>query len=334
MKLNPKKVPPFAMVPSEVFLDKRLSLRAIRILGVCYSHANKNTYSCSLYMETFSGLTGIDIRDVKRTMAMLEGTGWFHRQYSPGRKSKSTFFVRPPRNKHLPGWDDDFYISHFGSGTDSNEDESPMIEEGMVGDLNVNGGSFESKAVGVSPTQYRFLSDNLEQNPARRASELSTPSMHVADADVTIPSQDESFRAFWEAYPKKKGRKEALDAWNSLKPNMQLFQRILVVLKKECQTDQWQKNGGDYIPYPAKWLRREPWDDECYVSESFKNPADLGEKPVPHASHKAYKRKEHAHIDNSSTEARKALAAMKLAVGRSMDGKMTISNAHPPAEEL
>ena len=32
------------------------------------------------------------------------------------------------------------------------------------------------------------------------------------------------------------------------------------------RSDQWRKHDGQFIPYPATWLRQERWDDELKVT--------------------------------------------------------------------
>lgn len=67
------------------------------------------------------------------------------------------------------------------------------------------------------------------------------------------------FAEFWSAYPKKKARGEALKAWNTLKPSDDVLCQIKLAIRLERQSEQWLKQRGQFIPYPATWLRREPW---------------------------------------------------------------------------
>ena len=72
------------------------------------------------------------------------------------------------------------------------------------------------------------------------------------------PLTNKDFDKFWEAYPKKKSKPIALKAWLKRKPDIDIVMKSLTIIKK-C--DQWTKNNGDFIPYPASWLNAEGWND-------------------------------------------------------------------------
>ena len=71
-----------------------------------------------------------------------------------------------------------------------------------------------------------------------------------------------SFDAFWDAYPRKVGRKPALDLWLRMKPDEQLAQEMLAGLERLKHSAQWQKDGGEFIPHPKTFLFQRRWTDE------------------------------------------------------------------------
>jgi hypothetical protein len=76
------------------------------------------------------------------------------------------------------------------------------------------------------------------------------------------PIEDENFARFWAAYPRRKARLDALKAWNRLDPSLELVERILTALEWQREQDQWCRDDGNFIPYPATWLRAGSYDDE------------------------------------------------------------------------
>lgn len=70
------------------------------------------------------------------------------------------------------------------------------------------------------------------------------------------------FEAFYAAYPRKVKPKEARKAWDRLKPDAALQARILAAVEAQKRTEQWRKEGGQFIPYPATWLNAGEWDNE------------------------------------------------------------------------
>ena len=76
-----------------------------------------------------------------------------------------------------------------------------------------------------------------------------------------------SFESFWSEYPRKISKQTALKAWNKLNPDEALLNRILSALKIQTKSEQWIKDNGQYIPYPATWLNGMRWQDETEQEE-------------------------------------------------------------------
>ena len=73
---------------------------------------------------------------------------------------------------------------------------------------------------------------------------------------------DGDFDIFWKAYPKKRSKDAALRRWNSIKPDAGLLQTILAAIEQQKKSENWRKDGGQFIPYPATWLNAGAWKDE------------------------------------------------------------------------
>lgn len=71
-----------------------------------------------------------------------------------------------------------------------------------------------------------------------------------------------AFEIFWEAYPKKKSKGQAEKEWLKIKPSEQLLADILATIERAKTSEDWMKEGGRYIPYPATWLNAKGWEDE------------------------------------------------------------------------
>lgn len=82
------------------------------------------------------------------------------------------------------------------------------------------------------------------------------------DKQPTKPLIERRFDEFWEAYPKKVGKKAALASWKKVKPDTELFDKIMTAIGRAKATWQWQRENGRYIPNPKTWLNEGRWDDE------------------------------------------------------------------------
>lgn len=75
-----------------------------------------------------------------------------------------------------------------------------------------------------------------------------------------------NFELFWERYPKKVSKANALKWWNKNKPNEELFEKIMSGLEKQLSTSgSCLLRDKQYIPYPSSWLNGRMWEDEIEV---------------------------------------------------------------------
>lgn len=78
------------------------------------------------------------------------------------------------------------------------------------------------------------------------------------------PETDEppAFSSFWLRYPRKRGKQAALAVWTKLRVGVALAERIFAAVERDCVSPEWVRDGGRFIPEPAKWLRGKRWEDE------------------------------------------------------------------------
>ena len=82
------------------------------------------------------------------------------------------------------------------------------------------------------------------------------------------------FEAFWAAYPRKTAKGSARKAWEQLSPDAALVERMLDAVTWQRRQPQWLQQDGDFIPYPATWIRAERWDDEPFQAAPLVTPTN------------------------------------------------------------
>lgn len=104
---------------------------------------------------------------------------------------------------------------------------------------------------------------------------------HPVDCPKT--SSVVGFDAFWEAYPRKVGKGAGRKAWEKLRPTKELTRQILQAVERDKCTEQWKRDGGQFIPYPATWLNQQRWEDMPFeeISAAMAETAPLEEFPDP-----------------------------------------------------
>lgn len=117
-----------------------------------------------------------------------------------------------------------------------------------------------------NPTQdNRTLVKNDESNiyiNNIESKDSPTPPTGAAEQNGSQTKLMERFEAFYKAYPKHKSRGDAEKAWKTLKPDDALLAKIMSALDVAKKSQDWLKDGGQFIPYPATWLRAKGWADE------------------------------------------------------------------------
>lgn len=75
--------------------------------------------------------------------------------------------------------------------------------------------------------------------------------------------QARDFETFYAAYPKKRNRPDAVKAFSKVAVPVEV---LVTAIERLLKSDEnWIKDGGRYIPYPASWLNAEGWNDVAPV---------------------------------------------------------------------
>jgi uncharacterized protein YdaU (DUF1376 family) len=70
------------------------------------------------------------------------------------------------------------------------------------------------------------------------------------------------FDSFWQLYPRKVSKADALKSWNKINPDKQLLGMISAGLTKYLASEAWACEAGKFIKHPATWLNHGCWNDD------------------------------------------------------------------------
>lgn len=85
------------------------------------------------------------------------------------------------------------------------------------------------------------------------------PIQSESNSKSVSESNTDAFARFWAVYPKKVGKKDAQRAFGKVNVDVQI---LLDAVERHKKSNQWCKDGGQYIPNPSTWLNQERWTDE------------------------------------------------------------------------
>ena len=104
--------------------------------------------------------------------------------------------------------------------------------------------------------------DMSQVTPATEIGDTGDTRSMKEDTKGSMPGDElEGFDAFWASYPRKVSKKDALKAFRETRRTRPPTAQLLAALGVFTGSKEWQKAGGQYVPYPATWLRDERWRD-------------------------------------------------------------------------
>ena len=124
----------------------------------------------------------------------------------------------------------------------------------------------------VKYDEYQNLTDKLTVNQQSTNSQLTDNQQQYNNNNNITREQinketnegytgDFDFDVFWNEYPRKVDKQAAMKAWKKIKPDEPLMEKIISAVREWKHSDQWTKENGQYIPYPATWLNKRRWED-------------------------------------------------------------------------
>jgi len=109
--------------------------------------------------------------------------------------------------------------------------------------------------------EQKLEADRLEKQKAEQEAKANLEAKAKAKAESETQLL-KNFELFWSVYPNKKSKKTAFEKFKRIDFKKTSFESIMISLEKQKQSDDWTKNGGQYVPMPQTWIFNERWTDE------------------------------------------------------------------------
>lgn len=190
--------------------------------------------------------TGLSERECSRLIEELEDAGVF------SRTEEGVIFSR--RMVH----DEDVRNRRGEGGKAGSSHGAKGAEHGAKG-----GRPRKEKGGSENPPSDEERGDTkppLEPPPSSSSSSSSSKTP-LTPQGVGGPTFPPGFDAFWAAYPRKIGKDAAAKAFARRRVGAELLQSMLSAVEAQRDSDQWRRDGGQFIPHPATWLNEGRWMD-------------------------------------------------------------------------
>jgi hypothetical protein len=120
------------------------------------------------------------------------------------------------------------------------------------------------------PPNLQFLIDHGLLIPERGAStaiqspETDDSAVHLEKRREEAEKSARAFQDFWDAYPRKVSKPDAVKAWKSLALHNGDVEKLMAGLASWKKSEQWSEQEGKFIPHPSRWLSKRRWEDEGF----------------------------------------------------------------------
>lgn len=201
---------------------------------------NDKTKQCNPSIKSLVEKTELSERTVHNQLSMLETSGFISIQKVFSETGKS-------RPNH--------YWLNMGA-------TNAPIDKNMGASDDSMGASDDSMGAAVAPPLEPEKNQNKNQKERERVNARATP--------------HDGFNKFWEAYPRKVSKNQALKVWAKINPDEHLQNEIMEGLQTAKTLDR-RFHDDKYTPYPATWLNAEGWlDEHVQPADRMNQPALTG----------------------------------------------------------
>ena len=128
-------------------------------------------------------------------------------------------------------------------------------------------------SIGGKQTQANASKENSEEaneanadiknkNKNKNQNQNKNKSENKNEDNEEMCAREARFDRFWALYPRKTAKQEAEKAFKRVDPDDELLETMIAAVEKQKKSEQWTRDGGQYIPHPATWLNQKRWTDE------------------------------------------------------------------------
>lgn len=126
--------------------------------------------------------------------------------------------------------------------------------------LQINGFTKHQKVDKRTPSKLPPPPDHPPESPRVVPTEGIKEGIKEVNPPLPPKGGGAGFDRFWAAYPKKIGKGAAEKAFAKAPINGHLAD-VLTALERQKHSEQWRRDGGQFIPNPATWLNQRRWED-------------------------------------------------------------------------
>lgn len=187
----------FAIVPVAAFLDKRLTLKQLRVLGALLSFRSKSSNTVWPSREAIAERCGMHLSSISTATSALERLGWLVKEGKGGFSKASRYTITVPHTVAQSATvADPATVAHSATSTVDDSARGMRVADSARG---------------------KELTKELTKEQSIR--------------DCTA-----GFDKFWRAYGKPVGKKKSAEIWTRIRPDADLTRTIVAAASRVAAT--------------------------------------------------------------------------------------------------
>jgi len=111
-------------------------------------------------------------------------------------------------------------------------------------------------------TNWKTYQSEYERTKKHRTKSTANDTRREREYRLESIECKNMFDTFYDSYPKKRSKGQALKTFLKINPDEQLLATMLATIERAKKSADWLKEDGRFIPYPATWLNAKGWEDE------------------------------------------------------------------------
>jgi hypothetical protein len=111
----------------------------------------------------------------------------------------------------------------------------------------------------VSKLSHWLVQDDINEISGRYQSDRPETETET-ETDISVIS--DLFAKFWDSYPRKVAKPDALKAFKRTHPTEDVLAQMLSAIERQGLVRRVQAGESRFIPHPATWLNQERWKDQ------------------------------------------------------------------------
>lgn len=213
----------------------------------------------------------VKIQDITEPIKVLPGqfiTGRFslHKDYYPGRGGK--------QKSPLTVWRWLLTLEKMGNLNIKTNNKYSIVTI-------MNWGIYQSKGTQDEQVSKQQVNNGRTRDEHR----MSTNKNDLKNEKNDLKNEERKeiyarFEKFWLEYPKRKSKGQAEKAFLKIDPDGLLLTKMIATIEEAKKSEDWLKENGKYIPYPATWLNAKGWEDEHKINPLDGVLSDKGQATV------------------------------------------------------